>query len=194
MEVNTPKAEKPFIPRDFRQEAAAEEITSIIDNWRRERNCRPTLSGPFSMTYKPHKLRWMLPGESRGVYGDLQASHGRPPGGCAATKTASPRRGRLHQRRGASRPPATGDIIHVLVRRWCRPGRYPRLTSHAGRSKPHVLARGGSRRMSSIGVARKGYGLADRIRATGRGDRLRPCLDPICRTAGDRAPLCSDRP
>jgi NAD(P)-dependent dehydrogenase (short-subunit alcohol dehydrogenase family) len=31
--------------------------------WRRERNCRQTLSGAFSMTYEPHKMRWMLPRE-----------------------------------------------------------------------------------------------------------------------------------
>ena len=33
-------------------------------SWRRERNCRQTLSAAFSMTYKTHTLRWMLPGES----------------------------------------------------------------------------------------------------------------------------------
>jgi hypothetical protein len=32
--------------------------------WRRERNCRQTLSAAFSMTYEPHEARWMLPRES----------------------------------------------------------------------------------------------------------------------------------
>jgi hypothetical protein len=32
--------------------------------WRRERNCRQTLSFAISMSYAPHKLRWMLTGES----------------------------------------------------------------------------------------------------------------------------------
>jgi hypothetical protein len=36
-------------------------------DWRRERTCHQTLSGPFSMAYEPHKSRWMLTGESRPV-------------------------------------------------------------------------------------------------------------------------------
>jgi hypothetical protein len=34
-------------------------------DWRRERNCRQTLSAAFSITYEPHKLQWMLTGESQ---------------------------------------------------------------------------------------------------------------------------------
>jgi hypothetical protein len=33
-------------------------------SWRSERSCRRTLSGPISRSYEPHKLRWVLPGES----------------------------------------------------------------------------------------------------------------------------------
>jgi len=47
-------------------------ISWLLDVWRRERNCRQTLSGAFSMTYEPHKLRWMLPGESRGCHGSSE--------------------------------------------------------------------------------------------------------------------------
>ena len=36
--------------------------------WRRERNCRQTLSAAFSMGYEPHKLRWVLPRESMGCW------------------------------------------------------------------------------------------------------------------------------
>ena len=32
--------------------------------WRRERNCRQTLSAAISIAYEPHKMRWMLTGES----------------------------------------------------------------------------------------------------------------------------------
>ena len=34
-------------------------------DWRGERFCRQTLSSAFSMGYEPHRLLWMLPGESR---------------------------------------------------------------------------------------------------------------------------------
>ena len=37
-------------------------------SWRRERNCRQTLSAAFSMTYEPHQF-WMLTGESRCCHG-----------------------------------------------------------------------------------------------------------------------------
>jgi hypothetical protein len=42
-------------------------------DWRRERNCRQTLSAAFSITYEPHKWRWMLTRESWGCCRDLQA-------------------------------------------------------------------------------------------------------------------------
>jgi hypothetical protein len=47
-------------------------------NWRRERHCRRPPSAAFSMGYEPHKLRWMLTGESSADCGDLYSPQ---PGG-----------------------------------------------------------------------------------------------------------------
>ena len=46
-------------------------------SWRRERNCRRTLSAAFSMTYKPHKSWWMLTRESRACFGVLSRCNSR---------------------------------------------------------------------------------------------------------------------
>jgi hypothetical protein len=59
-------AGKAQIPRGTGRCRASEKECPDWRDWRRERNCRRTLSGPFSMTYEPHKAGWMLTGESRG--------------------------------------------------------------------------------------------------------------------------------
>jgi hypothetical protein len=35
-----------------------------LSSWWRERCCQQNLSGAFSMGYEPHRLQWMLTGES----------------------------------------------------------------------------------------------------------------------------------
>ena len=68
--------------------------------WRSDRSCRQTLSGPFSMAYEPHKLRWMLPRESWACCGGL---HWCTVGGLArclqSGLRSGPRAGRQHQPR-----------------------------------------------------------------------------------------------
>ena len=51
---------KAGVLRDFSRCRAQRKECPDWASWRRERSCRQTLSGPFSMTYEPHKMRWML--------------------------------------------------------------------------------------------------------------------------------------
>jgi hypothetical protein len=72
--------------------------------WRRDRTCRQTLSAAFSKAYEPHKMRWMLPGESWACCGGL---HWCTVGGLArclqSGLRSGPRAGRQHQPRDPHR-------------------------------------------------------------------------------------------
>jgi hypothetical protein len=92
-------------------------------DWRTKRNPGRTLSFVKSMAYKPHKLQWMLPGESSADSGGLLLQ--RQAGRCAACNAVFDpdleQGGRTNI--VVRRDPATGDTTRVLVHRWCRPGR-----------------------------------------------------------------------
>jgi hypothetical protein len=80
----------------------------------------------FSITYEPHKFRWMLTRESCGVL--PRSPSGPNSGRCAACKSAADPD--LEQGGNTNvvvrREPATGEMARILVHRWCRSGRSPR--------------------------------------------------------------------
>jgi hypothetical protein len=58
-----PAAETPELPSFSGPIVEQRECRPKV-SWRRERNCRQTLSEPISMGYEPHKFQCMLTGES----------------------------------------------------------------------------------------------------------------------------------
>jgi hypothetical protein len=59
-----PDAENPLLSRGFGPEATVGETVMASGSWRRERYRRRNSLCCNSMTYEPHRLRWILPGES----------------------------------------------------------------------------------------------------------------------------------
>jgi hypothetical protein len=114
-----PWAKNPLVSRDFSRKTAVGETVATSDSWRRDRNCRRTLSAAFSMSYELHKLRWMLPGESRPAVRVSARQRGRRAGARPATWTSR------HLARSAKTmlAPAARSLTVLDTRTWPGPAR-----------------------------------------------------------------------